>query len=384
MLLFAWVPYLKRGHLRGYPCANKTSSNIFCSDKESGTVNRFEDTDDDDLLPESDDRRTKEINRLLDQIHETADKLQRDAATRGDLKLLSRSLKELRYAFKVFTPYRDMRKLTIFGSARTLPDHPTYIAAAKFAETMAEDGWLVITGAGSGIMEAGHRGAGRKNAMGLNIVLPFEQQANPIIHGDDKLVNMKYFFTRKLMFVKECDAVVCLPGGFGTLDEAFEVLTLVQTGKRDLFPIVLLDAPGGTYWKKLDDFIRASLFEDGMISPEDFALYRVTDRVEEAVEEIEQFYKVYHSMRYVRNRLVIRLQTTISDKLFNAIRSEFQDILSEGDFEIRSALPEEDEPDLEALPRLVFTFNRRNLGRLRLMIDCLNADSLEPASREPI
>lgn len=347
-------------------------------------MNRFEDTDDDDLLPESDDRRTKEINRLLDQIHETADKLQRDAATRGDLKLLSRSLKELRYAFKVFTPYRDMRKLTIFGSARTLPDHPTYIAAAKFAETMAEDGWLVITGAGSGIMEAGHRGAGRKNAMGLNIVLPFEQQANPIIHGDDKLVNMKYFFTRKLMFVKECDAVVCLPGGFGTLDEAFEVLTLVQTGKRDLFPIVLLDAPGGTYWKKLDDFIRASLFEDGMISPEDFALYRVTDRVEEAVEEIEQFYKVYHSMRYVRNRLVIRLQTTISDKLFNAIRSEFQDILSEGDFEIRSALPEEDEPDLEALPRLVFTFNRRNLGRLRLMIDCLNADSLEPASRELI
>ncbi len=345
-------------------------------------MNRFEDTDDDELLPESEERRTKEINRLLDQIRETADKLQRDAASRGDLKLLARSLKELRYAFKVFTPYRYMRKLTIFGSARTTPDHPNYVAAAAFAERMAQDGWLVITGAGSGIMEAGHRGAGRENSMGLNIMLPFEQQANPIIHGDDKLVNMKYFFTRKLMFVKECDAVVCLPGGFGTLDEAFEVLTLVQTGKRDLFPIVLLDAPGGTYWKKLDEFIRASLHGDEMISPEDFALYRVTDRIEEAVEEIEQFYKVYHSMRYVRNKLVVRLQKTISQPLLDAIRTEFQDILSEGDFEVRSALPEEDEPELDAFPRLVFKFNRRNLGRLRILLDCLNAENMEPASRE--
>ncbi|RCS40802.1 TIGR00730 family Rossman fold protein [Bremerella cremea] len=350
--------------------------------EEAGTLNRFNDTDEDDLLPSSEDRRAIEINRLLDQIRQTADKLQRDAASRGDLKLLARSLKELRYAFKVFTPYRDMRKLTIFGSARTRPDHPNYITAVKFAEQMAQDGWLVITGAGSGIMEAGHRGAGRENAMGLNIVLPFEQQANPIIHGDDKLVNMKYFFTRKLMFVKECDAVVCLPGGFGTLDEAFEVLTLVQTGKRDPFPIVLLDAPGGTYWKKLDDFIRAALHDDEMISPEDFALYRVTDSVDEAVAEIEKFYKVYHSMRYVRNKLVIRLQKTISSSLLDAIRSEFHGLLSEGDFEIRSALAEEDEPEIESLPRLVFHFNRRDLGRLRILIDCLNDESLEPASRK--
>lgn len=345
-------------------------------------MSRFEETDAEDLSSDKNERRENEIKNLLDQIRQTADKLQRDAATRGDLKLLSRSLKELRYAFKVFTPFRDKRKVTVFGSARTRPDHPTYQTAADFAQKMAEDDWLVITGAGSGIMEAGHRGAGRANSMGLNIMLPFEQQANPVIHGDEKLVNMKYFFTRKLMFVKECDAVVCLPGGFGTLDEAFEVLTLVQTGKRDLFPIVLLDAPGGNYWKSLDVFIRAALHEGGMISPEDFALYKVTDSVEEAVGEIEQFYKVYHSMRYVRKQLVIRTLTPISPTLLSAIQAEFQDILSEGTFEVCEALPEEDEPELESMPRLVFSFNRRNLGRLRILLDCLNAGSIEPAYRD--
>jgi len=345
-------------------------------------LSRFEETDAEDLSSDKDERRAIEIKNLLDQIRQTADKLQRDAATRGDLKLLSRSLKELRYAFKVFTPFRDKRKVTVFGSARTRPDHPTYQTAADFAQQMAEDDWLVITGAGSGIMEAGHRGAGRANSMGLNIMLPFEQQANPVIHGDEKLVNMKYFFTRKLMFVKECDAVVCLPGGFGTLDEAFEVLTLVQTGKRDLFPIVLLDAPGGNYWKALDVFIRAELHENGMISPEDFALYKVTDNVEEAVGEIEQFYKVYHSMRYVRKQLVIRTLTPISESLLSEIQSEFGDILSDGTFEVRDALPEEDEPELEELSRLVFMFNRRNLGRLRILLDCINAGSIEPASRD--
>ncbi len=345
-------------------------------------MNRFEDTDAEDLSSDKDDRREIEIKNLLNQIRQTADKLQRDAASRGDLKLLSRSLKELRYAFKVFTPFRDKRKVTIFGSARTEPDHPTYQAAADFAQQMAKDNWLVITGAGSGIMEAGHRGAGRDSSMGLNIMLPFEQQANPVIHGDEKLVNMNYFFTRKLMFVKECDAVVCLPGGFGTLDEAFEVLTLVQTGKRDLFPIVLLDAPGGTYWKVLDDFIRAQLHENSLISPEDFALYKVTDNIAEAVGEIEQFYKVYHSMRYVRKKLVIRTMTPISDSLLSAFQTEFQDILSEGTFEVSDALPEEDEPELEELPRLVFMFNRRNLGRLRILLDCINAGSMEPAMRQ--
>ncbi|MBI1248413.1 TIGR00730 family Rossman fold protein [bacterium] len=345
-------------------------------------MSRFEGTDSDDQPLGKSERRGFEINQLLDQIRETADKLQRDEATRGDLKLLSRSLKELRYAFKVFTPYRDKRKVTIFGSARTREEHPNYQAAIVFAEKMATAGWLVITGAGGGIMEAGHRGAGRAAAMGLNIMLPFEQSANPVIHGDEKLVNMKYFFTRKLMFVKECDAVVCLPGGFGTLDEAFEVLTLVQTGKRDLFPIVLLDAPGGTYWQKLDAFIRDPLHADALISPEDFALYKVTDQVDEAVREVEQFYKVYHSMRYVRKQLVIRTKEPVSSQLLAEIQREFQDILSEGEFEVRDALPQEDEPALAEMSRLVFTFNRRNIGRLRMLIDCINAGSIEPASRD--
>jgi len=344
-------------------------------------MNRFDQNDTEEPSLGEISRREREIEILLEQIRETADKLHRDEATRGDLKLLSRSLKELRYAFKVFKPFRGRRKVTVFGSARTLPDHPTYKAAQQFGKVMADKGWLVITGAGSGIMEAGHRGAGRDNSMGLNIMLPFEQEANPIILGDEKLVNMKYFFTRKLMFVKECDAVVCFQGGFGTLDEAFEVLTLVQTGKRDIFPIVLVDAPGGNYWKSLDQFIRSGLFEHGMISKEDFALYKVTDSLEDAAREIQNFYRVYHSMRYVRNQLVIRTNRPLSDSLLNSIRQEFADILSDGTFEQTSALPEEDESELIDLSRLVFHFNRRNLGRLRLMIDCMNADSMEPASR---
>jgi len=345
-------------------------------------MNRFDYIDSDGAPDGKVTRREKEIEYLLHQIRETADKLQRDEATRGDLKLLTRSLKELRYAFKVFKPFRGRRKVTVFGSARTLPDHPTYQTAQQFGSAMADKGWLVITGAGSGIMEAGHRGAGRENSMGLNIMLPFEQQANPVILGDEKLVNMKYFFTRKLMFVKECDAVACFAGGFGTLDEAFEVLTLVQTGKRDLFPIVLVDAEGGNYWKSLDQFIRNSLFEQGMISKEDFALYKVTDSIEEAAKELQTFYRVYHSMRYVRNQLVIRINRPISDELLAEIRGEFADILSDGTFEVTEALPEEDEPDLLDMPRLVFHFNRRNLGRLRMMIDCLNADSIDPAHRK--
>jgi hypothetical protein len=218
--------------------------------------------------------------------------------------------------------------------------------------------------------------------MGLNILLPFEQQANPTIHGDDKLVHMRFFFTRKLMFVKECDAVVCLPGGFGTLDEAFEVLTLLQTGKRDLFPVVLLDERGGTYWQKLDQFIRSELLTAGLISAEDFALYKITDSCEEAIQEVVSFYHGYHSMRYVRNQLVLRLQREIPAKLLDEIRAAFADILVDGDFEQRGALPAEDEPSIANLPRLVFHFDRRNLGRLRLLIDCINQVSIQPALRE--
>lgn len=306
-------------------------------------------------------------------MRSTIGKLEKDQTARGDLKILSRTLRELRYAFKVFRPYRRRRKLTIFGSARTSPDHPEYQAAVELGQRMAKHGWMVITGAGGGIMEAGHRGAGREASLGLNIMLPFEQSANEYIEGDSKLVTMKYFFTRKLMFVKECSAVVCLPGGFGTLDEAMETLTLMQTGKQTMTPLVLLDHPDGSYWKDLGEFIEKQLGKGGMISPEDVRLYKITNSVDEAIEETLNFYRVYHSMRYVNNRLVFRLKAPLADSKLAYIQEHYADILVDGTYEQTTALPEEiGEPDLNGLPRLVFHFNRRALGRLRMLIDCIN------------
>src|SRR5215831_602276 len=211
------------------------------------------------------------IEQLVQQMRETADKLIRDSGPRGDVKLLNTALKELRYSFKVFAPYRQMRKVTIFGSARLTADHPAYQQAVEFSRRIAEAGFMVITGAASGIMEAGHVGAGRENSIGVNILLPFEQSANSIIAGDNKLMHLKYFFTRKLLFVKESDAVALYPGGFGTMDEGFEVLTLIQTGKSHIFPILLVDEPGGDYWKCWHDYITQVLLTRGMISPEDLA-----------------------------------------------------------------------------------------------------------------
>ena len=319
------------------------------------------------------------LNDLIEQIKESADKLASDHTTHGDLKILSRTLRELRYAFKVFTPYRSRRKVTVFGSARTRPSDPSYPQAVAFGHAMAQLGWLVLTGAASGIMEAAHVGAGRENSMGLNIMLPFEQSSNSIIAGDSKLVHMKYFFTRKLMFVKECDAVCLMPGGFGTLDEGLEVLTLLQTGKREMLPVVFLDSPGGDFWKPFEQFVHDRLLDRGMISPEDLSLYKMTDNVDVAVNEILQFFRVYHSMRYVKNRLVIRLTQRPTSELIERLNSEFRDILTEGKFEVGDALPEErEEPSLVALPRLVFRFNRRKLGRLRQLIDCVNRGYVPP------
>ncbi len=313
------------------------------------------------------------ISELIETIRESADKLASDGTSRGDLKILSRTLRELRYAFKVFSPYRHSRKVTLFGSARTAADHPAYRQAALFGRAMAEAGWFVITGAASGIMEAGHAGAGREHAMGLNILLPFEQAVNPIIAGDRKLVYMKYFFTRKLMFVKESDAFCLMPGGFGTLDEGLEVLTLMQTGKHDMMPVVLLDEPGGGYWTAFDQFVRRQLLDRGMISEEDLSLYRLTDRVEDAVEEIRHFYRVYHSMRYIRANLVLRLQHVPGQSLLEEINDRFRGILTEGRFSVGGPLVEErDETDLSTLPRLIFHFDRRSFGRLRQLIDCIN------------
>jgi len=319
------------------------------------------------------ERPPRRIAALIETIKESADKLARDQTSRGDLKILSRALRELRYAFKVFSPYRHTRKVTVFGSARAGADRPAYHQAVEFGRAMAARGWLVVTGAASGIMEAGHVGAGREHSMGLNILLPFEQTANPIIAGDHKLVHMKYFFTRKLMFVKESHAMCLLPGGFGTLDEGLEVLTLLQTGKRDMVPVVFLDEPGGDYWAAFLEFVKENLLRGRMIDPDDLALCRLTDRADEAVDEILRFFRVYHSMRYVHDRLVFRLHRPPDEELLDRINADFSDILLEGTFTVGGRLPEEkDEPELAEMPRLIFHFNRRSYGRLRQLIDRLN------------
>jgi|TARA_B100000700_G_scaffold183867_2_gene202757 hypothetical protein len=318
-------------------------------------------------------QRQERIDDLIRRIRDSAQRLAEDHPARGDMKILSRTLRELRYAFKVFAPYRKHRKVTVFGSARTPAGEPTYQACVEFGREMAERDWMVITGAAHGIMEAGHVGAGRDMSMGLNIMLPFEQSANAIIDGDHKLVNMKYFFTRKLMFVKECDAVVCYPGGFGTMDEAMEVLTLVQTGKRDVVPIILADAPGGTYWKKLDEFIREELLAGGMISPEDLHLYSVTEDYKEAADEILQFYKNYHSMRYVGRDLILRLKQPLTEAALSQINQDYGDILNSGEFTQTGKLEaEQDNPETDDMTRLVAHFNRRNHGRLRQLINFIN------------
>lgn len=313
------------------------------------------------------------IDDLILQIKEAADKLASDGSSRGDLKILSRAIRELRYAFKVFSPYRRRRKVTVFGSARLRSDHPAYLQAMDFGRAMAQNDWMVVTGAASGIMEAGHRGAGRDHSLGLNIILPFEQSANAVIAGDSKLVHMKYFFTRKLMFVKECDAVVCFPGGFGTLDEAMEVITLLQTGKREMVPVVFVQPEGSRYWERLHEFIVDELLAPGMISPEDLSLYKITDNYAAAVGEILAFFRTFHSMRFVKQRLVFRLHRELTGTQLRVVNDRFSDLLAEGDFSLSEALGEEsDAPELADLPRLVFAYNRRNYGRLRQLIDHLN------------
>ncbi|MFO0805735.1 MAG: TIGR00730 family Rossman fold protein [Gemmataceae bacterium] len=310
----------------------------------------------------------------IQQIKETADKLLRDKASRGDVKMLAVALRELRYCLKVFSAYRGRRKVTVFGSARTPPEHPAFRSAEEFGREIAKAGWMVITGAGNGIMEAGHVGAGRDNSFGLNILLPFEQSANPVVHGDPKLMTLRYFFTRKLMFIKESDAVVLFPGGFGTHDEAFEALTLVQTGKSHIFPIVLVDEPDGNYWKAWRRFIEEDLLGRGYISPADRFLYKVTNSVADAVQEVTNFYRVYHSMRYVHGELVLRLNAKLTDGKLEQINHEFADILLGGKIEQGDALPEEkNEPTLAPLPRLRFRFDRHAIGRLRQLIDSINA-----------
>lgn len=318
----------------------------------------------------------KEVQRFIEHIKSTADKFARDQISRGDTKLAARALGELRYSFKILAKYRDKRKVTVFGSARTPPEHPHYQLAVDFGKAVADAGFMVITGAGPGIMEAGHVGAGADMSIGINILLPFEQDANEVIADDDKLINLNYFFTRKLLFLKETDALVLFPGGFGTLDEGFEALTLLQTGKAEMMPVVLIDVPGGEYWKHWENYVRHSVYEDGMISEQDFSLFKITDSVEEAIEEITGFYRVYHSLRYVRGELALRLKRELSNELVDRIQAEFSDILADGSFRTGPAHPDEaNEPKLINLPRLYFPFDRKSLGRLRELIDFINREA---------
>jgi uncharacterized protein (TIGR00730 family) len=311
---------------------------------------------------------------LVSEIVATALRLARDGADRGDLKVASGALRELRYAFSVFAPYRAQRKVAIFGSARTEPDDPLYDQARRVAATMAERDWMVITGAGPGIMEAGLEGAGPERSFGVSIQLPFEASTSQFIAGDPKLINFRYFFTRKVEFVKEAHGFVLLPGGFGTLDEAFELLTLVQTGKGQPAPIVLLDVPEGTYWSSWWAFIAAEMVGRGYVSKDDLALMRVTDDVEVAVDEITGFFSNYHSQRYVEGRLVIRLRQAPGAAELTALSEEFADIIvrGEGIERVDVTAPELADDDAVELERVSFRFDRRGYARLRMLIDRLN------------
>ncbi|HEY5014220.1 MAG TPA: LOG family protein [Acidimicrobiia bacterium] len=313
---------------------------------------------------------------LVFEIIVSAARLARDRADRGDLKIANASLKELRYAFSVFAPYRWARKAAIFGSARTQPVDPLYRQTVSLARELAAAEWMVITGAGPGIMEAGIEGAGVENSFGVGIQLPFEAATTQFLADDPKLINFRYFFTRKLTFVKEADGFVLLPGGFGTLDEAFELLTLVQTGKAQINPIVLLDVPGGTYWHRWLEFISAELGARSYISPGDTTLFRITDDTSVALDELTGFYTNYHSQRYVDGELVLRLQREPEPDLVDRLNAEFADIILRGRIEridaTRIEVAERDVPDL---PRLRFRFDRHGYARLRAMVDAINGRS---------
>ncbi len=308
-------------------------------------------------------------------------KMLRDDTDRGDLKLANSALKEMRYSFLVFARYRHLPKVTIYGSARTPPDDPNYKLTAEFARRMSDEhGWMIITGAGPGIMEAGNLGAGEEYGFGVNIRLPFEAEANPYVH-ESRLINFKYFFTRKLMFVKESTAFCLLPGGFGTQDETFELLTLTQTGKSDLHPIVMLEAPGTGYWDSWLSFVK-TLRDKGMIAPDDFNLFHITDDIDDACHQIISFYNNYHSQRYVKGKLVLRLKHEPSDELVEALNDEFADIVVDGHIEKIGATPAEvaDDDNVD-LHRLRLHFDRRHFGRLRAMVDRVNlaAEATESA-----
>jgi hypothetical protein len=313
------------------------------------------------------------------QILASGVRLVSDGTARADLALLNSALKELRHSFRVFEPFAHVRKVSVFGSARTSPDQPAWRQAFRFAQRIVDEGWMVITGAGAGIMGAAQGGAGREASFGVNIRLPFEQEANPTIAGDRKLINFRYFFTRKVVFVKESHAIALFPGGFGTHDEGFEALTLIQTGKSEIVPVVFIDAPGGSYWRDWERWLRSHLLGGGLVSEDDFHLFHITDDVEEAVSEIQNFYSNYHSSRYVDGLLVLRVQRAPTPEQLAALNEEFCDVVKAGRIEVTRAL-EREEGEAPELPRVTLEFDRRSMGRMRQLIDRLNSFVAERAS----
>lgn len=310
---------------------------------------------------------------LIAEMLRTVLRLFEEETSRGDLKILNRALKELRHAFKVFAPYRSIRKVSMFGSTRVKEDDPYYQLAKNLGHRLAEEEFMVITGAGSGIMQAGHEGAGRDKSFGVNIRLPFVQKANRFIQDDPKLMTFHFFFTRKLIFVKEADAVVFFPGGYGTQDELIEALTLAQTGKSQLVPILLMDLPDKRYWSEWEEFLREAMLSRGYISGEELSFFKIINDVDTAVREIKTFYRNYHSYRFVKRDLVIRLNHPPAPALIEVLNREFGDILTEGKVRQTEPLPDEsDDPGTLHLHRLLIHFNREDFARLRQMIDVIN------------
>jgi len=311
---------------------------------------------------------------LIAEMLRTVLKLVENETSRGDLKILNTALKELRYAFKIFAPYRAVRKVSIFGSTRVQEGDPYYQMAVALGRQLAQGGFMVITGAGGGIMQAGHEGAGRERSFGANIMLPFGQEPNRFIREDSKLITFHFFFTRKLIFVKEADAVIFFPGGFGTHDEAIEALTLQQTGKGQIVPIIFMDLPGRGYWQEWKGFVCRRMLAPGLISEQDLSLFKIFEDVGMALEEIKRFYRSYHSYRFVKQDLVIRLLHPPAPALVERLNRDFQDILTQGEVCPTGPLPEEsDDPESLDLHRLLVPFNRRDFGRLREMIDVINS-----------
>ncbi len=310
---------------------------------------------------------------LIEEMLTTVVKLGLENDDRGDLKLINTALKELRYASKIFTPYRNKRKVVIFGSARSRKDSDEYKMAAKLSELVAANGFKVITGGGPGIMEAGNKGAGRENSFSLNIKLPFEQRHNPFIAGDKKAISFKYFFNRKLFFLKESDATVIFPGGFGTLDEGFENITLIQTGKSKPRPIILIEPPHSQYWNRWIGFVKGELSGGDFISRNDTNLFIHVDSAEKAIAEVLQFYRVYHSIRYVGEKTVIRLNKPLSSENINELNKKYGRILRSGIIETSGSLPaEQQSEEFLELPRLVMDFDRHDFGTFYEMLRFLN------------